>query len=52
MAAKMAKKDAHGTQVGAGNKKISKIQHSGFQKCDLKKCIMRVHVSPPFLPYY
>ena len=32
MTAKMATKLTHGTQVGAGNKKISKIQHLRIPK--------------------
>ena len=32
MAAKMAKKQAYGTRVGVGNKKISKIQHLRIPK--------------------
>ena len=41
-----------GHELARGTKKIVKFSTSGFQKCHLKKCIMRVLVSPPFLPYY
>ena len=41
-----------GHELARGTKKLVKFSTSGFQKCDLKKCIMRVHVSPPFLPYH
>ena len=41
-----------GHELARGTKKLVKFSTSGFQKCDLKKCIMRVLVSPPFLPYY
>ena len=41
-----------GHELARGTKKLVKFSTSGFQKCDFKKCIMRVLVSPPFLPYY
>ena len=40
-----------GHELAWGTKKLVKFSTSGFQKCDLKKGIMRVHVRPPFLPY-
>ena len=49
MAGKMATKQTDGTRVGTGNKKKSKIQHPRIPKMLVKKCSMRVRVSPPFL---
>ena len=39
-----------GHELARGTKKLVKFSTSGFQKCELKKRIMRVRVSPPFLP--
>ena len=50
MAAKMAKKQAHGTRVGAGNKKISKIQHLRIPKMWFKKMYHEGARKPPVPP--
>ena len=54
MAAKMAKKQAHGTRVGTGNKKNSKIQHLRIPKMWFKKMYhegARKTPVPPLLPF-